>query len=465
MAPLRTIARVRSSPNPAAVAVAVSGGTVVLKDWAGVKECCLDAAYDHRASLTEIFEREAAPVVRSISEGRNAAFLTYGATGSGKTYTMLGGGGEIGIMQQGVQLLLALAQDRGFTVSCTFAELYDEDFFDLLNERKKVDAASGKQGYLSIHGLREISLANNADFEEVIQQGSIYRVTRSTRLNMFWRSSRFHAILQLKVQDADSSTMGKLLMLDLAGTENNSRTGNQGVALKESKSINLSLFQLNVVIGALHRGDPYIPWRDSKLTCLLEDSLSGNSNGVIFACLSPQAADVSEGLRVLTMASAASQIVRPQPVPTPRSAVLSRAEQLNIWRLSKGKTPRTGLTKQRTGNSDTRMSAQTIDFEAPDPPEPEPEPEPEPPVAPVSNAKLMEQRFLEFVGRASEIELQRLKHVGPKKAAMVCYVRDKGLVISTVEEFGTIAALSSKKITETLGDFTVCPDQNGTLPI
>lgn len=442
---MRTVARVRQ-PQVDNVAVTVAGASVLLRSHNIMKEYALDAAYDHTTPLTGLFLAEAVPVIQRVAEGHNGTFFTYGATGSGKTFTMMGDGkGVAGLMQMSLCELLRLKQ--GKRLRCALVELYDEEFYDLLDKRRKVMIRGDERGLARLTELTEVGVSDLAGLEELLESGRKFRQTRSTKLNQ--RSSRSHALLQISVEGEG----GRLFLWDLAGTENNRRTGNEGVALKESKSINLSLFQLNAVIQALQCGDAHVPYRDSKLTRILEDAVGGSSLAVIFACLSPQVEDVGEGLRVLAMTTAAGRIAKPVPVQVPSTPSSSRAKELEDWRIAKGKTPRGSAIKvtpwkNQRGQPGERAETRAgrglrLDFGQPEPERKR------------SNAELTEERFLSFVNAASQEGIQRLKHIGPAKAKVVLLLRGKGVLIDSVEELSTSAALSMNKIKESMQDFSM----------
>ena len=451
---MRTVARVREPQVLANVAVTVDASSVILREYNSVKKYDLDAAYDHRTPLAALFEAEAMPVIQRVAEGHNGTFFTYGATSSGKTYTMMGDGrGLAGLMQLSVCALLRMA--NGKKLRCAFVELYDEEFYDLLNQRRRVALWADERGLATLHEVTEVEIADVHGLTELLKSGRRHRQTRSTKLNE--RSSRSHALLQITVEKGEG---GRLFLWDLAGTENNRRTGNEGAALKESKSINLSLFQLNTVIQALHNGNEHIPYRDSKLTRILEDAVGGRSLAVIFACLSPRVEDVKEGLMVLAVTTAAGRIAKPLPLPvvsTPSRP--SRSQLLEEWMLAKGKTPRGSAVKgtpsksqsavQQIGEGPRRTPFRVrIDFE-----------ELEPLVERVrSNAEMTEERFLAYVNSATDVALQRLKHIGPAKANIILLLRSKGVLVDSTEEFGTHAALSIKKIKESMQDFALWTD-------
>lgn len=280
-------------------------------------------------------------------KGYNATVLAYGQTGSGKTYTMgTGFDRDIsecheGIIPRAVRHLFAGIQtlqenpydDEGtylgslqFSVACQFMELYNEEVIDLLDPYSKgrvFKIHEDTTGSISIAGATIRPLKGPQDALLSLQQGALARTTASTNMNEL--SSRSHALFTIlirrqRVMSADESGMpegdletltSKFHFVDLAGSERLKRTGATGERAREGISINCGLLALGNVISAL--GDVtkkalHVPYRDSKLTRLLQDSLGGNSQTVMIACVSPSDRDFMETLNTLKYANRARNI-------------------------------------------------------------------------------------------------------------------------------------------------------------
>ena len=214
----------------------------------------------------------------------------------------------------------------------SFLEIYNEDIIDLLapnnshaseKESTKPAKAAGKtnrfsiredaRGQIYLTGIREESVAGEEEVMALLQKGSLSRTTKSTEMNMV--SSRSHAIFTLMLRQRDTSDspvrVSKLHFVDLAGSERLKRTNARGARAQESISINSGLLALGNVISAL--GDPsrkatHVPYRDSKLTRLLQDSLGGNSATLMIACASPSSDNFTESLNTLRYAARAKNI-------------------------------------------------------------------------------------------------------------------------------------------------------------
>ncbi|KAI9205435.1 P-loop containing nucleoside triphosphate hydrolase protein, partial [Polychytrium aggregatum] len=275
----------------------------------------------------EVFKACVLDLIDRFLEGFNATILAYGQTGSGKTYrTMLWltvAGHSSGIVPRAIyeiynrleQTQARLADKFGFQVFVSFLELYNEDLLDLLNPRPRTAGSSGWGG-LSIRedgngnivwtGVREEEVKSPEELLSFLQKGSLYRTTGTTDMNT--SSSRSHAIFSviLKQRRLGGHLSSKFHFVDLAGSERLKRTNAAGERKKEGISINQGLLALGNVISALgdeSRRAVHIPYRDSKLTRMLQDSLGGNSQTLMLACVSPSDSNYGETVNTLNYAN------------------------------------------------------------------------------------------------------------------------------------------------------------------
>ncbi|KYN06791.1 Kinesin-like protein KIF21A [Cyphomyrmex costatus] len=311
-----------------------------------------DYVFDTQVNQSAIYETCVNRLVEGALDGYNATVLAYGQTGSGKTYTM-GTGFDVeidetivGIIPRAIKHLfdgIADKQNRAkeraqmppeFKVTAQFLELYNEDLKDLLEPggpRGGARIHEDTMGNIHLAGVEPRVVTNPEQALEYLRLGALSRTTGSTQMNT--QSSRSHAIFTLYIKqqrcikvedpDADVDTSGielanefetltaKFHFVDLAGSERLKRTGATGDRAKEGISINCGLLALGNVISAL--GDKtkkasHIPYRDSKLTRLLQDSLGGNSQTVMIACVSPSDRDFMETLSTLKYANRARNI-------------------------------------------------------------------------------------------------------------------------------------------------------------
>lgn len=280
------------------------------------QQFAFDNVFDQSVSQEKIFNSIAQEAVDMVCQGYNATIFAYGATSSGKTYTMFGAPTKQGIIPRSCQTLFQNINKKDDVVDanmkCSFLEIYREQIRDLLSPETdtnlKLRQSSIKGVY--VQGLIEKYVYSSQEILSTIETGTLQRTTASTALNSV--SSRSHAVLTLtltqKMSDG-SETVSKLNLVDLAGSENVDRSEVQGIELSEAQTINKSLSCLGNVIYALtEKGRGHIPYRDSKLTYLLQDSLGGNSKTILIATVSPARNCYSETINTLKFARRAKEI-------------------------------------------------------------------------------------------------------------------------------------------------------------
>ncbi|XP_075704493.1 kinesin-like protein KIF22 [Rhinoderma darwinii] len=280
-----------------------------------------DAFYGEEATQREIYTGSVYPILPHLLVGQNTSVFAYGPTGAGKTHTMLGNPSQPGIIPRAVRDLLQMTrgvngkteENWTYTISMSYVEIYQEKVMDLLEPKNKdLPIREDKDHNILIPGVTQKIIRTFSDFDEHLIPASQNRTVASTKLND--RSSRSHAVLLIKVQKIQQippfrQLTGKLYLIDLAGSEDNRRTGNQGIRLKESGAINSSLFTLSKVVDALNQGLPRIPYRDSKLTRLLQDSLGGSAHSVMIANIAPEQKYYFNTLTALNFAAKSKQII------------------------------------------------------------------------------------------------------------------------------------------------------------
>ncbi|XGW14801.1 hypothetical protein V3C99_000793 [Haemonchus contortus] len=249
-------------------------------------------------------------LILSCLHGYNVSIIAYGQTGSGKTHTMRGGEGESeGIIPRAVKFLFhsrdKLADlDWEFEFKASFIEVYNEEVYDLLAERKKLDIKMGS-GNTSISGLKYCDITAADDIENLLVIADRTRSTAATKCNE--QSSRSHAVFELAIQGynktSGASRHACLHLVDLAGSERVKESGAEGDRFKEMTHINSALSNLQNCIRSQLNKNPHIPYRNSKLTMILRDSLgAGNSKTMVIVALNPSAAQIAETKRSLEFA-------------------------------------------------------------------------------------------------------------------------------------------------------------------
>ncbi|XP_028440123.1 kinesin-like protein KIF21A isoform X6 [Perca flavescens] len=347
------------------------------------KSFTYDYMFDMDSQQDTIYAACTEKLIEGCFEGYNATVFAYGQTGSGKTYTM-GTGFDVNIEEEelgiipravhhlfkGIEQRRQAAQEQGrpvpeFKINAQFLELYNEDVLDLFESTRDTKQKS----HIKIHedatggiytvGVTTRSVSSEAEMMQCLKLGALSRTTASTQMNV--QSSRSHAIFtihlcQVRVCASDNqesetdnrvsngnsemdeyeTLTAKFHFVDLAGSERLKRTGATGDRAKEGISINCGLLALGNVISALgdrSKRSSHVPYRDSKLTRLLQDSLGGNSQTVMIACISPSDRDFMETLNTLKYANRARNIKNKVMVNQDKASQQISALRTEIARL------------------------------------------------------------------------------------------------------------------------------------
>ncbi|CAF1452844.1 unnamed protein product, partial [Rotaria sordida] len=271
-----------------------------------------DAVYDWNSQQKNVYEQTARPLVDSVLEGFNGTIFAYGQTGTGKTFTMEGIRSQVelrGIIPSSFTHIfdsISHTTSRQFLVRASYLEIYNESIRDLLSrdQNKRLQLQEHPKEGVHVHDLSSFITKNIQEIEHVMTTGNLNRSTGATNMNE--HSSRSHAIFIITVESSEIGMdgkahirVGKLNLVDLAGSERQAKTGSTGERFKEATNINLSLSVLGNVISALVDGNSHIPYRDSKLTRLLQNSLGGNSKTIMIATLGPADYNYEESLTTL----------------------------------------------------------------------------------------------------------------------------------------------------------------------
>ncbi|XP_009770793.1 kinesin-like protein KIN-14S [Nicotiana sylvestris] len=254
------------------------------------------------------------PIVTSVLDGYNVCIFAYGQTGTGKTFTMEGTPENRGVNYRTLEMLFSLSSERSsimkYELSVSMLEVYNEKIRDLLVENsnhpaKKLEIKQSAEGTQEVPGLVEARVYGTDEVWELLKSGSRARSVGSTSANEL--SSRSHCLLRVTVVGDNlingQRTRSHLWLVDLAGSERVGRIAVEGERLKESQFINKSLSALGDVISALASKTAHIPYRNSKLTHMLQSSLGGDCKAVMFVQISPSTTDLGETLCSLNFAS------------------------------------------------------------------------------------------------------------------------------------------------------------------
>lgn len=284
------------------------------------KQFVFDCTFDGNATQQDVYESTTKFLIQNVTNGYNATVFAYGATGAGKTYTMLGTDKEPGIMVQALNdLFLEMARgsnDLAYKVTMSYLEIYNEMIRDLLNPSLGfLELREDAKGNVQVAGISEVTARSTNEVMQMLVKGNRERTQESTAANA--ASSRSHAILQVTVKQRNrvrnimqEVRTGKLFLIDLAGSERAANTHNRGKRMVEGAHINRSLLALGNCINALSdkSGPRYINYRDSKLTRLLKDALGGNCKTVMIAHISPASTQFEESRNTLVYADRAKHI-------------------------------------------------------------------------------------------------------------------------------------------------------------
>ncbi|CAB1432872.1 unnamed protein product [Pleuronectes platessa] len=311
------------------------------------KTFTFDGVYDASSKQRDLYDESVRPLIDSVLEGFNGTIFAYGQTGTGKTYTMQGA--WMDPEKRG--------SDRQYLVRASYLEIYLEEVRDLLDPNhdtaRALELRESPETGVYVKDLTSCVCKSIKEIEEVMNVGNQARAVAATDMNEY--SSRSHALFLITVECSQPGPdgrkhirVGRLNLVDLAGSERQAKTGVQGERLKEAAKINLSLSALGNVISALADGrSGHVPYRDSKLTRLLQDSLGGNAKTVMVATLGPAPQHYDETLTTLRYANRAKNIQnQPRVNEDPKDALL-REFQTEIARLRAQLNHRKWSSKQK----------------------------------------------------------------------------------------------------------------------
>ena len=314
----------------------VNNTVSVFNNKGNAKTFQFDYVFPMDASQREIYDTVAFPIVDSIFQGYNGTVFAYGQTGCGKTFTMMGiidNPDLKGIIPNAFSHIFGFIKTEGesktFLVRCSFVEIYNEEVRDLLvSKSKKLDIREDPKKGIFVKELTYVTLQDTQDIQKCLDNGNKNRHVGHTSMND--QSSRSHSIFTVYLETEENGKIrsGKLNLVDLAGSERVGKTNATGQTFDEGKKINLSLTALGGVIDALSSNRKHIPYKDSKLTRLLADSLGGNTKTVMFANISPASYNYEETFGTLRYASRAKLIKNaPKVNEDPKDALLRKYEE------------------------------------------------------------------------------------------------------------------------------------------
>jgi len=267
----------------------------------------------------EIFE-DCRDLVQSALDGYNVTLFAYGQTGAGKTFTMSGCPGQEGVSPRTIKEVFEVAEkgkDRfDYTIMGSMLELYKMDLVDLLMKgnplasRSKLQVRQDKTGQVTVEHLTEEECSSAEELQALVDRGMSSRAVAATAMNS--ESSRSHLVLMVRIISVNKETKeqlkGKILIVDLAGSERLKKSQTEAEMQKESIEINKSLTALGDVIEALTKNQKVIPYRNHKLTQLMQDALGGSAKTLMFVNCSPASSNSEETINSLKYAQRAKNI-------------------------------------------------------------------------------------------------------------------------------------------------------------
>ncbi|MCJ8746708.1 hypothetical protein PDJAM_G00144770 [Pangasius djambal] len=289
--------------------------SVILETPRGPREFQFDRIFTTEHTQDDVFQ-ESSRLIQSAVDGFNVCIFAYGQTGSGKTFTMLGDREQKnpGIIPRTFTRIFEIIQENEtkfeFKVSASMLELYNDRLQDLFVSpaealSKRIEIKKDKKGLVFSQGAEAKEATSAGELFALFELGSANRHIAATKMNI--ESSRSHLIISIMLESRNlangSITFGKLNLVDLAGSERAAKTGAKDDQLKEANSINKSLSALGDVISALAMEQAHVPYRNNKLTQLMQDSLGGNAKTLMFLNISPSDCNLDETLTSLIYAS------------------------------------------------------------------------------------------------------------------------------------------------------------------
>jgi len=306
----------------------VSSREIQTKD----KKYQFDKVFPADSCQMDVYSFVVAPMISDVLAGYNCTVFAYGQTGTGKTHTMTGGDPDMSsnVHWKSDELAGCIPRTAAhifeeisamdvveYNVRVSFLELYNEEVRDLLTEDERpppLNIFNDSKGSVYVQGLNEITVFNSNDIYMLLQKGTLKRQTAATLMNN--HSSRSHTVFTITVATREANLTGeevlktgKINLVDLAGSENIAKSGARDKRAQELANINRSLLTLGRVIQILaEKNNKHVPYRDSKLTRILQDSLGGHTKTCIIATVSPSHTSYEETQSTLEYACRARDI-------------------------------------------------------------------------------------------------------------------------------------------------------------
>ncbi|XP_052204728.1 kinesin-like protein KIN-10C [Diospyros lotus] len=249
----------------------------------------VDYCYEQNEDNGLIFSREIKPLISGVFDGQNLTVIAYGARGSGKTYSIQGTEDKQGLATLAVAKILSMSDDVENSVSISFYEVFQDHVYDLLDPtRPEVHVLEDAQGQIKLKGLSQGFVKSIDEFHKLYNSCSLHRAMHKPPFDLPRRSHKGLIVrILFNKEDSNVKLLGKINFVDLAGYEDARRKSCEGLNLVESNRVNKSLYALLNVVYALNTNEGRVPYRESKLTRMLQDSFGGTNHVVMLTCLNP----------------------------------------------------------------------------------------------------------------------------------------------------------------------------------
>ncbi|KAK0598683.1 hypothetical protein LWI29_036983 [Acer saccharum] len=285
----------------------------------------LDYCYEQNEGNDMIFEREVKPLIQGVFDGLNATIIAFGARGSGKTHAIQGSDKEPGLAVLAVAEFLSRVEEIGRSISVSVYEISQDHVYDLLDpKRSTVTVLKDGQGIIQLKGLSQVPVKSISEFEKLYPAGN--NSSKPMQKIASECTHRSHKGLIVHISSTSETVPSrKMNFVDLAGYEDARRKSSEGLNLIEITKVNKSIYALHKVVSALNANENHVPYRESKLTRMLQDSLGGKSRILMLTCLNPSFCQ--DSMYMMSLASQSCQAVN-RTVPETAKKVKSSAKPM-----------------------------------------------------------------------------------------------------------------------------------------
>ncbi|KAL8095879.1 kinesin-like protein KIN-10C isoform X2 [Apium graveolens] len=321
----------------------------------------MDCCYGQNEDLSLIFEKEIRPLVSGVFDGKNASIIAYGARGSGKTCTIQGSEDKPGLAVLAISEILLVAEGSGKSVAVSMYEVYQDNVFDVLDSNKKVQLFENSQRTTELRGISQVPINSISEFEKLYYGNATRKATEKIGPKIVRRSHKGLMICVLSNSgNSNAKLVGKMNFVDLAGYEDARRISVDHANSGETANINKSLYALLNVVYAVNTNESRVPYRENKLSRVLQDSFGGSSRVLLLTCLNPMCQDT---MYTVSLASRSLQVNNGVSDAVIRSSVSSIK---TVQSLMKNQKPAilSDATNKKIGSNSIMRSSKSLTKQA-----------------------------------------------------------------------------------------------------